>query len=144
MGEGGGLRPLHVGVAGHDRFGVGLCLFGEHLFKIQQHTDDLGDLRLDIEPEIHGNLIVPTAAGMEPLTVRADTLGEHGLDVHVDILVFHGEFHLAVLNILKNGVETVYDVVGFFFGDDTLPSKHGGVRQRTLNILPVQPLVKED
>ena len=129
VGEGGGLGPLHVGVAGHDGFGVGLGLFYQNLFQIQQHADDLGDLGLYIEPEVHGHLIVPAAPGVAPLAVRADALGQHGLNVHVDILVFHGELHLAVLDILKDGLEPADDIIGFLLGDDTLTAQHGGVGQ---------------
>ena len=81
---------------------------------------------------------------MEPLAVGADALGEHGLDVHVDILVLHGEFHLAVLNVLEDGGQTVYNVVGLLLGDNPLPPQHGGMGQRALDVLLVHPLVKQN
>ena len=46
VGEGGGLGPLQVGVAGHHRFGLASALDDEHLSRSSSMLDDFGDLTL--------------------------------------------------------------------------------------------------
>ena len=144
MSKGGGLRPLQMGVAGHDRLGVFFGLVHQNGLEFQQHFDDLGDLVLDIEPEIHRHLIVSGTSGVKPLAVGADPGGEKRLNVHVDVFIFHGEFHIVVFDVLKNGFQAVDDGLRFLHGDDALPPQHGGVGNGTLNVLPVQPGIKGD
>ena len=48
VGEGGGLCPLEMGVAGHDGGQILLGLLNEHLFQIQHLVDDGGDLLFHI------------------------------------------------------------------------------------------------
>ena len=144
VGEGGGLSPLEVGVTGHDGLQIGLGLLDQDLFQIQNLLDDHGDLFLYVQAEVHGHLIVPAAGGVEALAVLTDALGEDGLDVHVDVLVLHGELHFAALDVLQNGLQTVDDVVGVLLRDDALLAQHGGVGDGAPDVLLVQAGVKVD
>ena len=42
----------------------------------------------DEEAEVGGDLVVPRPRGVEPPRLRADQLGEPGLDMGVDVLEF--------------------------------------------------------
>ena len=143
VGEGGGLGPLQVGVAGHDGVQVGLRLPDKHLLQLQHHADDLGDLLLDVEAEVHRHLVV-AAGGLEPLARVADVLGEQGLDVHVDVLVLQGELHLVGLDVGQNGLEAVDNLLRLVLLDDALSAQHGRVGDGARDVLFVHPGVKGD
>ena len=75
---------------------------------------------------------------MEALAVLADALGEDGLDVHVDVLIVHGELHVAAFDILQDGFQAADDVVCVLLGDDALFAQHGGVGDGARDVLFVQ------
>ena len=144
VGEGGGLGPLQVGVTGHHRIQVGLGLLDEDLLQIQHLADDDGDLLLGVQPGIHRHLVIPAPGGVQALARVADALGQHGLDVHVDVLVVQGELHLVVLNVGQNGLQALDDLLGLVLLDDALLAQHGGVGHGAGDVLLVQPGVKAD
>ena len=144
MGEGGGLGPLEVGIAGHHRVQVGLGLFHQHLLQVQDLLDDGGDLFFHIKASVHGHLVVPGAGGVQPLASVADALGQHGLDVHVDVLVVQRELHLAVLDVGQDGLQALDDLLGLVLLDDALLAQHGGVGDGAPDVLLIQPGVKAD
>ena len=144
VGEGGGLGPLEVGVAGHDGVQVGLRLLHQHLLQVQHHVDNLGDLLLDVQAEVHRHLVVAAAGGVEALARVADTPGAQGLDVHVDVLVLQGELHLVRLDVRQNGLEAVDNLLRLVLLDDALLAQHGGVGDGARDILFVHPGVKGD
>ncbi len=82
---------------------------------------------LTIQAEVHRHLVVPAAGGVQPLARVPDALGEHGLDIHVDVLVLQGELHLSGLNVGQDGLEAVDDLLGLVLLDDPLLAQHGRV-----------------
>ena len=74
----------------------------------------------------------------------ADALGEHGFDVHVDVLVVQGELHLPRLNILQDGLQALHNLFRLVLLDNPLPAQHLGVGNGAPDVLPVQPGVKPD
>ena len=104
MGEGDGLGPLEVGVAGHDGVQVALGLAEKGFLQVQQHPHNDGNLFLDKEAEVQGHLVIPAAGGVQPLACGSDSLGQQDLHVHVDILAVLGEFHLAFLDLLQESL----------------------------------------
>ena len=144
VGEGGGLGSLQVGVAGHHGVGVLLGLLHQRLLQVQDHGDDVGDLLLHVQPGVHGHLVVPGPGGVQALARLPYPLGEQGLNVHVDVLVVHGELHLASLNILQNGLEAGDDLLHLVLLDDALLAQHVGVGNGALDVLLIQPGVKLD
>ena len=81
---------------------------------------------------------------MQPLSGGADPLGEHGLDVHVDVLVIQRELHTAGLDVSQNGLESVDDLFGLVLLDDSRLAQHLGMGDRPRDVLPVEPGVKGD
>ena len=144
MSKSGGLGTLQVGVTGHNGVQIGLGLADEDLLQIQHHGNDLGDLLLGIQAGVHGNLIVAAAAGMQALAGGADALGQHGLDVHVDVLVVQRELHLIVLNINQNGFQTGNDLLGLVGFDDALIAQHTGMGDGAADILLIQAGIEAD
>jgi len=142
--EGGGLGPLQVGVAGHDGVGVLLGPLHQHLLQIQNLVDDDGDFLLHIQPGVHRHLVVPGPGGVQALARVADALGEQGLNVHVDVLVIHREFHLVGLDVGQDGLQAVYNGLHLVLLDDALLAQHLGVGDGAGDVLLVQPGVKLD
>ncbi len=81
-----------------------------------------------IQPGVHRHLIVPGAGGVEALARVPDALGQQLLDIHVDVLVVHGELHLVVLNVSEDSLQALYDLFRLVLLDDPLPAQHGSVR----------------
>ena len=144
MAKGGGLGPLEVGIAGHNGLQIGLCLLDQHPLQIQHLGDHLRDLLFDKEAEIHGHLVVPAAGGVQALARVPDPLGEHGLDIHVDIFVLQGELHPAALDVRQDGLEAADDLFRLVRLDDPLLAQHGRMGDGACNILLVHPRVKGD
>ena len=142
--EGDGLGTLEVGIAGHDSVCIPLRLLHQHRFQLEQHVDDLGNFGADVHPEVHRHLVVPAAAGVEPLAGGPQPLGQQGLDIHMDVLVVLGELHLTRLHIGKDRPKAVHNGSRLLSADDALLPQHGGVGDRAGNVLPVHPGVKAD
>ena len=81
---------------------------------------------------------------MQALARVADALGEQGLDVHVDILVVHGELHLICLNVLQDGLQAFHDGLYFVLLDDALLAQHLRVGDRAGDVLLVEPGIELD
>ncbi len=144
VGEGDGLGPLQVGIAGHDGVQVGLGLADQGLFQVHQHGDDVGNLLFYIKTEVHGDLIVPAAGGVQTLAGGADALGQQDLHVHVDVLTVLGELHFPGLDLFQKNFQGGNDLVRLFLGDDALFPQHGGVGDGTGDVLAVEPSVEGD
>ena len=144
VGEGGRLGPLEVGVAGHHGVQMGLGLLHQDPLQIQHLADKDGNLLLHIQTGVHRHLVISAAGGVEALARIADALGEHGFDVHVDVLVVQGELHTIPFDLGEDGLETVDDLLRLVLLDDALPAQHGGVRHGALDVLLIQPGVEPD
>ena len=144
VGEGDGLGPLKVGVAGHHRIQIVLGLGHQYLLQSGQLLQQLGDLLLGIQLGVQCHLVVPAAGGVQALARVADALGQDGLDIHVDIFVVGRELHLPGLNVRQNAGQSGNDGLGILLGDDALLAQHGRMGHGAGDILLIQPLVKGD
>ena len=142
--KGGGLGPLEVGVARHHRVCMLPGLLRQHLLQVQDHRDDDGDLLLYIQAGVHRHLVVPGAGGVQALARVPDALGEQGLDVHVDVLVVHGELNLVRLNVRQDGLQALHDLLHLMLLNDSLLAQHLGMGDGSGDVLLVQPGVKLD
>ena len=144
LGEGDGLGPLEVGVAGHHRVLVLLGLGQDGLLEVQDLVHDLPDLTAEVQPQIHGHLVVAAAGGVEPLPRRPDPLRQQGLHVHVDVLVVGGELHLPRLDVRQDSLQPGPNGRLVLPGDNAAVRQHGRMGQAALDVLPVQPAVELD
>ena len=81
---------------------------------------------------------------MQPLARIPHSLGEDGLNVHVDVLVVHGELHLAGLDVGQNGLQPGDNGLGLVGLDDAGPAQHLGVGDGAGDVLLVQPGIEAD
>ena len=86
MAEGHRLRALQVGEARHDAVGMLERARGQRLLQFADLADKLIHRVADPEPEIHRDLVVARARGVQPPGNGTDVGGEPRLDVHVDVL----------------------------------------------------------
>ena len=122
-------------------------LFGlveQNLNEVQNHGLDLADFPAQVQPQIHGHLIIPAAAGVQALAGIADALGQKGFNIHMDILRIHGKFHLAAFDVSQQVLQALMDGGHIVFGNDAGIAQHLGMGQRALNIFLIHPLVKPD
>ena len=142
--EGDGLGPLQMGVAGHDGGGVLRRLLADDLHQL----DDAALQHLAVvpqgQPDIQRHLIVPAAAGVQPLARVADAGGQGLLHKGVDVLGVGVDLQLAGSQIIRDGSQTVEDVLAVLLGDDALLCQHGGMDAAAAHILRDHPLVKAD
>ena len=102
VGEGGGLGPLQVGVAGHDSFQIFFPPFGSTCFR-SRTSQDLVDLRAGVQPDVHGHLIVAAAGGVEALPASPMRWVSR-LRCSCGCPLSNGEPHLARLDIRQDAV----------------------------------------
>ena len=81
------LRPLQVGVAGHDDRLAPLGLRQQRGHERRQAVLVAGNGIPQIQMEIEDHLVVAAAAGVHLASHRPDDLGQTPLDGHVDVLV---------------------------------------------------------
>ena len=139
-----GLRLLHMRVSGHDGQGVLLRGVKQCAHQAFQLLNRFLRRILDIHPAVERHLIVAASAGVQALARLADALDEQGFHVHVDVLRVQRKFHLARLNVGQDILQALYDSVGILLLNDALLAQHRGVGDRSLDVLPVEPLVKGD
>ena len=86
MAQGDGLRPLQVGVSGHD--GVCVCqrLFADHAYQPFEKLCRFVRARAEIQSQVHRHLVVAAAGGVQALAGVADAAGELLLHEGVDVL----------------------------------------------------------
>ena len=142
--EGGWLGPLEMGVARHHRIGVLPGFLFQHLLQIQDHGDNDRDFLLHIQAGVHRHLVVPGAGGVQALARVPDALGEQGLDVHVDVLIVHGELHLVSLDVRQDGLQALHDLLYLMLLNDPLLAQHLGMGDGSGDVLLIQPGVKLD
>ena len=85
--EGDRLGAAAVGVAGHWCRGFVGRAARECLRDVEHAPPRFGERVLEPEPEIHGDLIVARASGVELARQRTEAAGERRLDVRVHVLV---------------------------------------------------------
>ena len=86
VGEGHRLRPLQMGVAGHDRVEVLRRPIAQLQNEREQQGFDLLCLLPQRQPQVERDLVVAAARGVQALARAADPLRELRLDKHVDVL----------------------------------------------------------
>jgi hypothetical protein len=74
----------------------------------------------------------------------ADHLGEARLDVHVDVLERARELEPAGLDLVPDSPEALHDGLRVSPGDDILRRQHLGMRDRSPDVLGVEPAVEVD
>ncbi len=138
------LRPLEVGVAGHDHLAVGLRQLQEGGLEAAQGGQHVADGLLQVEAQVGGDLVVARASGVQPVGRLADLLPQSSLDVHVHVLELAPEDEAPRLDLLPDLLQPAHDGLGVGGGDDPLAGQHAGVGDGAGDVLLVQPPVDVD
>ena len=144
MGQCSGLCFLQMGEAGHEGVRIFLHQIQNHSQKTQGLCTHFLDRTPGIQTHIKSNLVIAAASGVQTLARVADPVDEIGLHEAVYIFILASDLHLTVLDIIKDPLQTLYDGLTVFGGQDALFPKHPGMYHAALYILSVQALVKSD
>lgn len=81
---------------------------------------------------------------MEFFSSFTDALDESRLDVHMDILKFHGPDKVATFDIGEDALQAGNDVSALGFADNTGMRQHARMCNGAGDIMPVESLVEAD
>ena len=144
VGKGHRLGPLQVGVPRQDGVHIGLGLAGHRGDELPQQLCQLIHLLAQVEPQVHGHLVVAAAGGVQPAAGVPDAGGELGLHKHVDVLGGGVDGQLAAVQIRQDTPEPFGDGLLVFGRKDALFGQHGRMGQAALDILGIHPAVEPD
>ena len=144
MAEGDRLRPLQVGVAGHDEIIGFLRLGRDHAQQAVEARFQLFAFVQKIEPQVERHLVVAAARGVQPFAAVADPLRQLRFHKGVDILGGPVNCQLAALELQRDLPQRGDDFAAFRFVDDALSAEHRRVRNRAADILLRHPAVERD
>ncbi|MDF9904080.1 UNVERIFIED_ORG: hypothetical protein OKW15_002036 [Pseudomonas reinekei] len=142
--EGHWLGSLQVGEARHDAGGFALGLLQQAFLQASDFGQDQVDFVTQPQADIGGDLIVTAAAGMQFFTGHADAVGQPRLDVHVDVFKVDAPVELAGLDFTLDGLQAIDDAVALGIGQHADLGQHGGVGDRTHDVVAIQALVEGD
>ena len=138
------LRPLQVGIAGHDRLRVFPGALHQRSGQAEQQVAQGFDLILEIEAQIGGHLVVAAAGGVQLLPRLADPLHQAGLDEGVDVLRPGVEPQRPLFNVVTDLLQSPDDFLRLVQADDPLAPQHPGVGDRPPDVLPPPPRIKRE
>ena len=142
--EGDGLRALQMGVARHDRGGIGLRLVKERFEQRLRIGLDLADRIHQVKPEVDRHLVVAAARGVQLLADIAHPLCELRLHEHVDIFRNGVDGESTACDIIQNGAKPGCDHIPLRVGQDARMRKHRHMRERPGDILPEHARIEGD
>ena len=140
--EGDGLRPLQVGVAGHDGLGVLRRHVAEGFGEGFDLGGDFPHLVAEVQADVEGDLVVAAAGGVEALAGVAQAFGQLRLDEHVDVLRLHIKGKGAAVQVGEDPRQAGDDLFRLGGVDDAGLSQHGGVGDAAHDIVAVHPPVE--
>ncbi len=140
--EGDRLRHLQMGKAGHHGVGMLLGQIDQRSLAGLEAGHDAVDGVAQVEADIGRHLVVARATGVQALAGVADFGGERGFDVEMDIFLVQRPGELPGANLGQQFGHAAPDRLQIVLGQHTDVVQHGGVRQRTLNIEPGQPIIE--
>ena len=100
------------------------------------------DLIPDIKLHIKSYLVITASSCVKLLSCISDTIDQGCLHKAVDILIFRCDLKLACLHICQDSVQSLCDLILFFFCQNPLFRKHGYMCLASADILSVKFPVK--
>ncbi len=142
--EGDRLGRLQVGETGHDGFGFTLGLLQQALLQAGDFGQDQVDFVAQPQADIGGHLVVAAAAGVQLLAGDADAVGQACFDVHVHVFEVDAPVELAGFDFALDGLQAINDGVALGIAEHADLRQHGGMGDRTHDVVAVQALVEID
>ena len=135
------LGGLKMGESRHQRVGM---LFGAAqkrvLERCKRGIHRINQLAYP-QPEIGRHLVIARPGRMQAARRLADQFGKPRLDIHVNVFEGRGKTEAATGDLAGDAVQPAMDRVAIRLGDDAAGGQHAGMRTRSGDVLPVQPLV---
>ena len=99
---------------------------------------DLLEDQIDVVPEIHSDvgchLIVSASAGVQRFALLADSVGERGFDVHVNILKLNGPREDTGFDVGSDFVQASDNGLGGRIADNAAAAQHGGMGHGAVDV----------
>ena len=124
MTESYGLSTLKVGIAGHYRVVIFLCLFENYVNEFLERKVNFFNFIKQIKPQIKRNLVVAAARGVEALARAAEPFCKLALNKGMYILCAHVNFKLSAFKVGGNTLKRGNNFFAFAFFNYILLSEH--------------------
>ena len=144
MTEGHRLCGLQVGKAGHDGVRLGFGETQQALLQACDFAEDEVDLIAQPQANVGRHLVVARAAGVQLLAGDADAVGQPGFDIHVHVFQIDAPIEAAGLDLALNILQVGDDLVALVCSQYPGLFQHGGVGDRTHDVVPIEALVELD
>ena len=144
MPEGDGLGPLEVGVARHDGGGMRLRFAAEHPDELPELILQAGHRVSKGQAEIQRHLVIPAAAGVQPLARIPDPGSQLPFHKGVDILGVRIDFERSRGEVGRDGGKALPNLLSILCREDALLLEHGGVGHAPGDILLSHAAVEGD
>ena len=141
MRERDGLRPLAMRVRGHHRTVMFLRTPHEGVLQVGRcpHQSQAGAQR--VEAKVGGDLIVAAPSRVQPSRNRPGNLVQASLHRHVDVFVRSVEHEGIALEFAEDPHQSLLDCLMLLTVDQTGVAQHTRVRDRSGDILRIQPAI---
>ena len=130
------LPPLAMGVPGHERPPFGLHPVEQRREQLPDRPIGLTEARLEPQPHVGGDLIVPGSGGVELPAHRAHDLDQSPFDRHVDVLVRVVGDEAALRELPTDPLQGGSEGVGLVRRQQTGLPHHPHVGDRAPDVLP--------
>ena len=144
VGQADRLGPLQVGVTRYQGVGLGLGLGQQGPLKAQQGAIDQVHLLAQPEAQIRAHLVVATAARVQGLANRTEQLDQTSLHRKVHVFSLQTWTKIPRRRFLAHLLQAGHQLLGFGGGDHAHAAQHGGVGNRTIEILLQQLDIEAD
>ena len=144
VGQGQGLGPLQMGVAGHQGVGVGLGLGQQGALEAQQGPIDGIDPIPQPEAHIGAHLVIATAAGVQLLAQGTQQLDQAPLHGEVHVLGLDARLELTGGHLRTHLLEALLQADGLLKADHAADPEHAGMGDGAIEILLQQGNIETD
>ena len=140
--KGNRLCRLQVSEARHDCVSIALSQIQKTRLQTRDFRQYLVNLITHVEADIGRYLVVTRTSGMQLFTGNANLLSQCRFNVHVHIFQCNRPFELTTFNLNANLTQTFNDCIALIFSQNTHFGQHACMRNRALNVLAIETLIK--
>lgn len=138
------LSTLQVRITRHDNIDMLLGEIEQRGLQRAKPCTQLRNLRFDVKTQIERDLIVPTACGVKLRTRGADSFHESSFDIHVHVFERSLPLEFPGFDLPFDRAQFLLDLSPLIGGYDSCLGKPCGVRDRSGDIVAVQPPIKRN
>src|SRR5258706_11506877 len=135
------LRSLQMRVAGQHDVDLALRALDQRAAQLRERRAQLERTRAQPEQEVGRDLVVAAAAGVQLPGNRPDDLEQAPLDVRVHVLERGVEREAAALELLRDLLEPLHELLGLARLENPLAAQHARVSDAAAHVLAEQRAV---